>query len=212
MVRCGDRGQHSAMSLRSEGAKHPCPTAPTAPAATHTAGSARFGHQPAGADVDRGAGAGREAGNQPQAQVTGPQQLCASMADTGQTGAKDLPPNQCVRPSPHLHTVSMAAGWVANVRSSTTLVMLALASLVVAGCFLLAGALSVKPAAPVDPPGHGPIYVCPVTREPTTCGPQPDLVWPTAGAAVCAGFAAVLLAAAGWTLVRTKRRPLSDLG
>lgn len=106
----------------------------------------------------------------------------------------------------------MALRFVTSARLSTTLVMLALASLVVAGSFLLAGALSEKPAAPVDPPGQGLLYVCPMTKEPTTCGPQPDLIWPTVGAAVSAGLAVVLLLAGGWFLLRARRGRLSDVG
>ena len=107
-----------------------------------------------------------------------------------------------------LHTVPMASRWATSARLSTTLVMLALGSLLVAGSFLLAGQLMEKPVAKADVSIGGGIYGCGVTKTPSICGPEQQATWSTTGATICLVIAGVLLAAAGWASLWAKRSTL----
>jgi hypothetical protein len=94
-------------------------------------------------------------------------------------------------------------------RLSATLVLLALASLVVAASFLLAGEAARKPVT--EPDGvssRGGIISCPYVPG-TTCGPAPEPDWVATGARICVDAAGVLLVAAAglWLHARTTWRP-----
>lgn len=102
-----------------------------------------------------------------------------------------------------------------DLRLGTTLVLLALASLVVAASFLLAGETAQKPV--VDPEStsrHGAIVVCPYVAG-TTCGPVPEPAWVTTGARICVDVAGgLLVVAAGlWLRARSawRRRSVAAL-
>lgn len=108
----------------------------------------------------------------------------------------------------------MAPRWAAGIRLSTTLVAPALALLVVAACFLLAGELSERPEAKVEAvsvSSDGGIYVCEMTAAPSKCGPVADPTWPQIGASACVAVAAVLLLAAAGLSLRARRSPVSGL-
>ena len=91
-----------------------------------------------------------------------------------------------------------------DARPSTTPILLALASLVVAACFLLAGEVARKPVVePVSVSRHGTMATCPWVPG-TTCGPVAEPGWPATGARICVDIAGVLLAGAAGLRLRAR--------
>lgn len=91
-----------------------------------------------------------------------------------------------------------------GLRLSTTLVLLAMASLVVGLSFVLAGEAARKPVTELEATStRGGIHSCRLVPG-TTCGPVPDPAWVTTGARIATEAAGVLLVTAAGLWLRNR--------